>query len=35
MDYRKLNSVTERDAYPLPRVDATLDSWLAQSCSEH
>ena len=28
VDYRKLNSVTERDAYgnPLPRVDATLHS---------
>ena len=26
MDYRKLNSVTHQDAYPLPRIDATLDS---------
>ena len=26
IDYRKLNKVTHRDAYPLPRVDATLDS---------
>ena len=26
MDYRKLNLVTHRDAYPLPRIDATLDS---------
>ena len=26
IDYRKLNSVTHRDAYPLPRIDATLDS---------
>ena len=26
MDYSKLNSVTHRDAYPLPRIDATLDS---------
>ena len=26
VDYRRVNSVTERDAYPLPRVDATLDS---------
>ena len=25
VDYRKLNSVTHRDAYPLPRIDATLD----------
>ena len=26
IDYRKLNEVTHRDAYPLPHVDATLDS---------
>ena len=26
VDYRKLNSVTHCDAYPLPRIDATLDS---------
>ena len=26
IDYRKLNGATHRDAYPLPRVDATLDS---------
>ena len=26
IDYRKLNSVTRHDAYPLPRIDATLDS---------
>ena len=26
IDYRKLNEVTHCDAYPLPRVDATLDS---------
>ena len=26
IDYRKLNAVTHRDAYPLPRIDATLDS---------
>ena len=26
MDYRKLNSVTHQDAYPLPRIDSTLDS---------
>ena len=26
IDYRKLNGVTHRDAYPLPRIDATLDS---------
>ena len=26
VDYHKLNSVTYHDAYPLPRIDATLDS---------
>ncbi len=26
VDYRKVNSATRHDAYPLPRIDATLDS---------
>ena len=26
VDYRKLNSVTHRDAYPLPRIDSTLET---------
>ena len=26
IDYRKLNAVTHQDAYPLPRIDETLDS---------
>ena len=26
IDYRKLNSITHQDAYPLPRIDETLDS---------
>ena len=26
IDYRKLNDVTRKDAYPLPRIDATLDT---------
>lgn len=27
VDYRKLNALTRKDAYPLPRVDDTLDTW--------
>ena len=26
IDYHKLNAATHRDAYPLPKIDATLDS---------
>ena len=26
MDYRKLNAVTRNDAYPIPRIDDTLDT---------
>ena len=26
VDYRKVNDVTQKDAYPLPRIDATLDT---------
>ena len=26
VDYRRVNAVTRKDAYPLPRVDATLDA---------
>ena len=25
MDYRKLNQVTRKDSYPLPRIDDTLE----------
>ena len=26
VDYRKLNSITRKDAYPLPRIDDSLDA---------
>lgn len=26
VDYRKVNSITRKDAYPLPRIDDTLDT---------
>ena len=26
VDYRKVNAVTRKDAYPIPRIDATLDA---------
>jgi len=26
VDFRKVNAVTHKDAYPLPRIDATLES---------
>ena len=28
VDYRKLNEVTKKDSYPLPRIDDTLDTLL-------
>jgi hypothetical protein len=26
IDYQKVNTITRRDAYPLPRIDDTLDT---------
>ena len=26
IDYRKVNAITRKDAYPLPRIDETLDT---------
>ena len=31
VDYRKVNSVTRKDAYPLPRIDETLDTLAGSS----
>lgn len=31
VDYRKLNDLTQKDAYPLPRIDDVLDS-LSKAC---
>lgn len=31
IDFRKLNSITRKDAYPLPRIDETLDTLTGQS----
>ena len=27
IDYRKLNAVTEKDAYPLPQIDMTIEAF--------
>jgi len=32
VDYRKVNAVTRKDAYPLPRVDDTLDTLSGSQC---
>ncbi|XP_066969281.1 uncharacterized protein [Macrobrachium rosenbergii] len=34
-DYRKLNSVTIKDSYPLPRIDDILDSIVSDTWEEH
>jgi hypothetical protein len=35
IDYRRLNEVTRKDAYPLPRVDNTLDELKDVNFSTH
>jgi len=35
VDYRKLNHVTHKDSYPLPRIDDTIEPSRKQSCSQH
>ena len=35
VDYRKFNSVTRNCAYPLPRIDNTLECYMAQSSLAH
>ena len=32
VDYRKLNSVTMKDSYPLPRIDDMLDALVGARC---
>ncbi|GFS99793.1 retrovirus-related Pol polyprotein from transposon 412 [Trichonephila clavipes] len=32
VDYRKLNDVTKKDSYPLPRIDDTLDTLSGHKC---
>ena len=32
VDYRKLNNVMRKDAYPLPRIDETLDTLSGARC---
>ena len=32
VDYRRLNSITKKDVYPLPRIDDTFDSLARQQC---
>ena len=35
IDYRKVNALTRRDAYPLPRIDDTLDTLAGVNGSAH
>jgi hypothetical protein len=32
IDYQKLNAVTKKDCYPLPRIDDLLDSFQGSTC---
>ena len=32
VDYRKVNELTHKDAYPIPRVDDTLDTLAGSKC---
>ena len=32
VDYRKVNNITHKDAYPLPRIDDTLDTLASSKC---
>jgi len=32
VDYRKVNEITHKDAYPIPRIDDTLDTLASSMC---
>ena len=35
VEYRKLNSITKKDSFPIPRIDDTLDKLYGRNFSQH